>query len=352
MIKRLKYIVISLNILMLIGLTGCGKSSTDAKLAQGMDDIISQEYDAALVLFNEAYSEGADAEQVYRGIGLAYMGKEEYGKAITAFKTALEAAGMFPGDMEYDINYYMAVSYFHLGEFNQAVEIYDGIIGLRPKDIDAYFLRGTMKLYMGDAEGAMEDFDKTVSFQKNNYSMYLDVYACMTERGYAAEAIKYLDVVMTADTADISDYDKGRLCYYQGDYVQGCNYLERARKNADDDKTIIELLSDCYKQTGQYEYAAVIYNTYLTSHDDPDMYNQLGICYMQQGDYNAALSAFQSGIDVKENNTCMQSLLLNEVACYEYLLDFPSAQAKLEDYMAIYPLTDDLKREYAFLTTR
>ena len=95
MIKRLKYIVISLNILMLIGLTGCGKSSTDAKLAQGMDDIISQEYDAALVLFNEAYSEGADAEQVYRGIGLAYMGKEEYGKAITAFKTALEAAGMF-----------------------------------------------------------------------------------------------------------------------------------------------------------------------------------------------------------------------------------------------------------------
>lgn len=333
-------------------LTGCGKSGASEKLSQAMDDVISQEYDAALSMFDQAYKEGADAEQVFRGKGLAYMGKEDYQRAISSFEEALENAGLFPGDMEYDINYYMAVCYLHLGDYSKAVSVYDNIVAMRPKDAQAYFLRGNMKLYMGDAEGAIEDFDKTVSFQKNNYSMYLDVYSCMTERGYAAEAMKYLDVVMTTDNTDISDYDKGRLCYYQQDYVQGINYLERARKNADNDKEIIMLLSECYKQTGQYEYAAVVYNTYLTTHEDPDMYNQLGMCYFQQKDYGSALSAFQTGISIKENNTCMQSLLLNEVACYEYMLDFSSAQAKLEEYLAVYPVTDDLKREYAFLTTR
>lgn len=333
-------------------LAGCGKNSIDEKYNRAMDDIVGQEYDAALGLLNDAMKEGANPEDIYRGMGLAYMGKEDYGRALSSFKDALEAAGMFPGDMEYDINYYMAVCYYHLGDYEQAVSVYDGIIGMKPKEEQAYFLRGEMKLYMGDVSGAIEDFDKTVSFQKNNYSKYLDVYNCMKDRGYESDAIKYLDVVMTADTSDISDYDKGRLCYYQGDFVQGCNYLERARKNSGDDKEIILLLSDCYKKTEQYEYAAVIYNTYLTSHPDPDMYNQLGLCYMQQGDYSSALGAFQSGIDIKENNTCIQSLLLNEVACYEYLLDFSSAKGKLEEYMNVYPVTEDIKREYAFLTTR
>lgn len=350
--KNNRCIMLLLCMVFIIGLTGCAKDSVDAKMSQAMELVISQEYDAALTLFDQVLSEGADAEQVYRGKGLAYMGKEDYQRAVTSFQTALECAGMFPGDMEYDINYYMAVCYYHLGDYSKSVSVYDSIIGMKPKDSEAYFLRGNMKLYMGDVEGAVEDFDKTVSFQKNNYSMYLDVYACMVDKGYGAEAMKYLDVVMTTDNADISDYDKGRLCYYQQDYVQGINYLERARKNADDDKEIIMLLSDCYKQTQQYEYAAVVYNTYLTSHDDPDMYNQLGICYFQQKDYSSALAAFQAGIAIKENNTCMQSLLLNEVACYEYLHDFSSAQAKLEEYLAVYPVTDDLKREYAFLTTR
>lgn len=348
--SKYKYIIASLCLALTLG--GCGKSSVDEKLVKAMDSVVSQEYDAALGVFAEALKEGADSEAVYRGMGLAYMGKEDYGRAISSFSMALENAGVFPGDMEYDINYYMAVAYFHMGDYEQAVSIYDGVIGMKPKDEQAYFLRGDMKLYMGDVAGAIEDFDKTVSFQKNNYSKYLDVYACMKDRGYANEAVKYLDVVMSADTSSISDYDKGRLCYFQGDYIQGCNYLERARKNSGDDKEIVLLLSDCYKKTDQYEYAAVIYNTYLTSHPEPDMYNQLGICYMQQGDYSSALGAFQSGLNIKENNTCMQSLLLNEVACYEYLYDFSSAQAKLEAYMAVYPVTDDLKREYAFLTTR
>lgn len=345
-------IKIALLICATVLVAGCGKKNDESLLDKGLNAVINQDYNGALGYFNEAVSNGDVSEDIYRGMGLAYMGQEDYAKAISCFKSALSNAGMFPGAMEYDINYYVAVCYFKLGDFDSAVSVYDSIINLNPKDEQAYFLRGSMKLYMSDLDGAIEDFDKATTLNKNNYSLYLDVYGCMIDHGYNAEAQRYLDVVMAADENRISGYDKGRLCYYQGEYAQGCNYLENAKKEDRTNKDIINLLSECYKANGQYDYAAVIYSTYLTEIADPEMYNQLGICYVQQGDYTSALAAFQSGLAVTENNTCIQTLMLNEIACYEYLLDFASAREKLGEYMTIYPTTPELEKEYAFLTTR
>ena len=48
----------------------------------------------------------------------------------------------------------------------------------------------------------------------------------------------------------------------------------------------------------------------------------------------------------------MQTLLKNEIACYEYLQDYESAASKLEQYVSIYSSDEELEKEYAFLTTR
>ena len=48
------------------------------------------------------------------------------------------------------------------------------------------------------------------------------------------------------------------------------------------------------------------------------MYNQLGLCKLKGGDYEAALAAFQAGLEV-EGNTATQSLMFNELVAYEYL---------------------------------
>ncbi len=53
-----------------------------------------------------------------------------------------------------------------------------------------------------------------------------------------------------------------------------------------------------------------------------------------------------------ENNTCMQELKLNEIACYEYMGEYGKALKLLEEYIETYGSTEDLDREYAFLSTR
>lgn len=349
-----KKILFVMCIISLCIVTGCAAkpAATTGSLQKGLQAVASQEYMEALSCFEQAMLEKEDMEQVYRGMGLAYMGMGEYRRAVNAFQDALSYADMFPGALEYDINYYMAVAYYKLEEYDSAIAVYDAIIDLNPKDENAYFLRGSMKMFLSDVEGAIADFDTAVDLDAKNYGLYIDIYECMKQHGKEADAQKYLDVVLAVSSDEISDYDKGRLCYFQGEYAQGCNYLERARSEGNATAELITLLGECYQSEGKYEYAAVVYSSYVTEHADPLIYNQLGLCYVEQGDFASALSAFQAGIAIKENNTCIQVLRLNEIACYEYLLDFDSAEQKLAEYLAIYPADELLEKEYAFLTTR
>jgi len=332
-------------------LMGCGNDD-NKEIKAGYDCVVTQDYSTALIHFQQAIDDGTDIENAYRGMGLAYMGRGEYGKAINAFNSALSYAGLFPGKLEIDINYYMATAYYKIGEYDKAIEIYDSIIAFSPKDIDSYYLRGSMKLNLGDLDGARSDFDQAVKLSKNDFNLCIDIYAEMLNTGYGEAGQTYLDIVLSGGYMDdISAYNKGRLCYYQGEYSQAINFLERAKKD-DASMDVIILLSECYKLNGQYDYAAVIYNSYLANEENPEIYNQLGLCYVEQGDYESALQAFQSGIAVKVNNTCLQTLYLNEIACYEYMHDYRTAREKLDEYLAVYPSTPLLEKERAFLATR
>ncbi len=333
-------------------LCGCG-ADPSGSLFKGMNAIAMQDYNTALSELNEALEVGReDKELVYRGLGLCNMGRGDYTKALSSFYSALKQADLDPGETEKDINYYMAICYYKLGQYDEAIERYDAITGMMPKESDAYFLRGNMKLYLSDVEGAVADFDKAAELKKKDYRMCLDIYDCMMQHGSEDQARKYLDTVLAADAKDISDYDKGRLCYYSGEYAQACNYLERVRSNDEADATIIKLLGECYKLQGQYEYAAVVYSGYADQHGDAQICNELGLCYAEQGEYEQALSAFRRGIEIKENNTCMQTLKRNEIICCENLGEYEDALELLRAYMDIYGTDEVVGKEYAFLVTR
>ncbi|MBR6257210.1 MAG: tetratricopeptide repeat protein [Lachnospiraceae bacterium] len=351
--KDLKYILM-ITAASAAVLTGCGKGGSTL-FEEGMEAVARQEYRTALDDFSGALRIDSDKEQVYRGMGLAYMGREEYARALGAFSKALSEAGMYPGELEFDINYYMAICYYKLGEYDNAIACYDAITDLRRKETRAYFLRGNMRLCLNDVEGAMADFDSAASLKKNDYSLYLDIYDSMMQHDYVAQAETYLDIVKAGDQKLMSDYDKGRLCYYTGEYTRACNYLERARgteTDAERGAELISLLCECYKMQGQYDYATIAYSGYVEDYNDAQICDRLGLCYVDQGDYAKALEAFEKGKEIKENNTCMQELCLNEIACYEYMGEYEKARVLLAEYMETYGSNEDLDREYAFLSTR
>ncbi len=344
-------ILFGISLMSLVLLCGCGSGKSSSHVGIGMNQIETADYDGALASFSAAREAGENMELVCRGEGIAYLGKTEYDRAIASFLEALSYCDGRVTSLEYDINYYLATAYYKSGDYQAAYDTYSAILVLENEEVEAYYLRGLTALAMNAHDQAVADFDKAISLNKSNYSMYIDIYLALDQYGYTEEGRVYLENAMKTGSKSMSDYDKGRICYYLGDYENACVYLDKANK-ASSSQDVVLALGQAYEATGDINFAASIYTNYLANHgDNAKIYNQLGICKLALGDYEAARAAFESGIAMNDMDI-MQTLKYNEIVAYEYLGDFKKACVLMEAYLATYPDDATALREYEFLKTR
>ncbi len=331
-------------------LSGCGAGEKLNYTAQGMAAVEALEYEEALDCFAGAQEEGEDEQLLYRGMGIAYLGLTKYEDAIDYLEAALKAGGSSVQDVDFDINYYLATAYYKVGRAQDAIDVYSAILALRPREKNAFYLRGLVKLSMGDFEGAQADFGQAVDLDSRDYDQMIRIYMALEEYGYKDAGLVYLQNALTENEKSISDYDMGRICYYMGDYENARNYLTRLKPATDYGAALY--LGRTYEALGDYNYASDIYAGYTENDQSKaEIYNQLGLCRMKMGEYEAALTAFQAAMNI-EDNGMMQTLKFNEIVTYEYMRDYKTAAALMSSYLKSYPDDETAKREYEFLRTR
>ncbi|MBD5489064.1 MAG: tetratricopeptide repeat protein [Lachnospiraceae bacterium] len=347
MLRRIRLIPVC----MLAGilLCACGEEQV-SYTKQGMSAVEALEYNEALNCFKNGQEQGEDERLIYRGMGLAYMGLTQYEDAIVYLEAALHAGSGMVGDVDFDINYYLATAYYKNGQAQDAIDAYSAILALRPREKDAYYLRGCVKLSMDDFEGAQADFDEAVALDGKNYDQMIRIYMALEEYGYKDAGLTYLQNALSENEKSISDYDMGRICYYMGDYENARNRLTNLKTETDYGAALY--LGRTYEALGDYNYASSIYAGYTENDQSKaEIYNQLGLCRMQMGEYEAALEAFQAAMNI-EDNGMMQTLKFNEIVTYEYMRDYKTAAALMNSYLRSYPDDTTAKREYEFLQTR
>ncbi len=328
--------------------TGCG--SSDGKVEEGMKLIEELDYQGALLQFDEAEQLSENPRLIARGRGIAYMGITDYEQAVACFKEALLCSDGVVESIDYDVNFYLAAAYTKSGQYQEAKEVYDAILALRPEDEDAYYLRGSVLLKLGDYENAKLDFDKVIAMDAKNYDRLIRIYEALAVSGYRELGQTYLQTALENGESRMNAYDKGRIYYHMGEYQKAYIALEEAREDGNADSFLY--LGRAYEATGDYNYAASVYNSYLSKDSqNADVYNQLGLCEMAKKDYQKALEAFQAGKQI-EGNTIMQALSFNEIVAYEYLGEYEKAAVLLDSYLKLYPDDENAKREQQFLLTR
>lgn len=335
--------------LLLVGiLSGCGQEG--GKLREAMNLIQSFDYQEALTQLDAAEEEGENIRLINRARGIAYMGLIQYPQAIECFRTALSQSNGLVEDVDFDLNYYLAAAYTKDGQYSEAEKTYNAILALRGNEVDAYFLRGNARMNLMDYQGAKGDFDKAISMAPNDYDMLIEIYEVLEHFGYTAEGQAYLQAALDAGGKGMDNYVTGRIYYYLGEYERAYMALEEAREKGGEASYLY--LGRAYEATGDYNYAANVYNSYLSSYEgSAELYNQLGLCEMARGDYQKALEAFQSGMRL-EDNPILQTMSFNEIAAYEYLGEYEKAAALLNNYLNNYPDDERARREYGFLSTR
>lgn len=346
--KRIRLVTVCAVILMLCA--GCGAGGEKDNISAGMEAVQNLEYNEAISCFKAALADNEDERQVCRGLGLAYMGLSQYDEAIAYLERALQLSDGTPRNMDYDISYYLATAYYRNGQSEDAVSTYDAILALRPKEKEAYYLRGCVKLYSGDYEGAKLDFDSAAASDEKDYDRLIQIYNVLTDNGYKETGREYLQQAIAGNEKAMDNYDLGRIYYYLEDYENAREYLLKVKISSDYEAALY--LGRTYEALGDYNYASSIYNDYtLIDQSKAEIYNQLGLCRMQMGEYEQALSSFQAAMNI-EGNEMMQSLKFNEIVAYEYMEDFKTAAALMSDYLKSYPDDEEAQREYKFLKTR
>ena len=341
-----------LGIGMVLGFAGCGNSAGRANIDAGMDAIVAMDYVAAMESFQMAADKGESARLIARGRGIASMGLTDYEGAVTYFVECLSYSDGVVGNMDYDVNYYLAAAYCKLGHYDKAEQIYTDILALKKEETQAFYLRGNARLELGKHELAISDFETALKLEPENYEMLIQIYQVLEAHGKKQEGLEYISFALKGREKQMEAYDKGMIYYYLGDYAKACTFLEEAKGGKKEAKVYL-YLGLSYEATGDYNYAITnVYTGYLKNHEgDAAIYNQLGLCYLKQGSYDLALSAFQSAMQIP-NNGMMQTLKFNEVVAYEYLGQYTQATALLNSYLQTYPNDEAAIREYEFLRTR
>ena len=342
------YICIVAGALICVFLTGCGQ--TEEKTQNAMALIQNLDYQGALEELDLAEESGENIRLINRARGIAHMGLTEYDDAVEDFLAALSGSNGLVQNVDFDLNYYLAAAYTKSEQFALAEDTYNAILALRENEPDAYFLRGNVRMHQNNFDGAKADFDKVISIEPKNYDRLIDIYEVLDHFGLDSVGRGYLQTAMDAGGKDMDNYVMGRFYYYLGEYEKAYLALEQAKERGGEKSYLY--LGRSYEATGDYNYAANVYNSYLNSNEgSAELYNQLGLCEISRGDYKKALEAFQAGMQL-ENNEILQTLSFNEIVAYEYLGEYEKAAVLLNNYLNNYPDDTRARREYDFLRTR
>lgn len=348
--KKFLFIIV----MVIVTLTGCGRTSEEPSYTkQGMDAIDNKSYDEALAYFETAANKKEDAQLVFRGKGIAYIGKGDYEPAIENLKLALKKASGKVTDLEIDTSFYLALAQYKNSDRAGAISTYTNILNFNDKDARAYYLRGTVYLADGDLEKSLADFDKAINTNANDYEMYINIFNNLNNKGYVEQGKGYLTRALEIKDSKDDELNKGMIYYYLGDTENAMKLLNKSKDSGN--KKALLYLGKVYQLIKDNDNAVILYEEYIASAQNTEglgaVYNTIGMCKMESGNYQEALTNFSAGIALNEGES-IQELLFNEIVAYEYLSDFTTASQKMQEYTSLYPNDSLAQREYEFLKTR
>lgn len=124
-----------------------------------------------------------------------FFEEEDYKKAIQYFEEAREHDNLFTGSLDEELSYYQAEAYANLGEYEEAIEIYDRMIGENPKEAMNYTLKEYCLYHAGDYEQAAQVYEE--GYQQTGEESFLaslaNLYVSIEEYEKALAIVKDSD---------------------------------------------------------------------------------------------------------------------------------------------------------------
>lgn len=346
--KRLQKLCVILCGAVALTITGCGAADSGA-YDRGMEALESGDYELALQELEEARELDDRVAEVSRAEGIIALAQGNADEAMRLFQEALDhVTGMNKAFIQ-DVNLYLAQAHLSKDEVSATEKICQDILE-EGSCAEASLMMGRISLAEGDADAAKEYFAASTQ-ESPSYENYLTIYDLYADVNMEADGAAILEKALTLAPANAADYcSLGQIYYNLGETEQAKTSFARAIDLGNTDA--VPMMGKLYLEIGDTQAARSMYQSYLNETSRPALaYNGLALCDLAEKNYDAALANIGKGL-AENDPEVRESLLFNEIAAYEYKLDFQTAKAKMQSFLAEYPDNKEAERENIFLQSR
>lgn len=303
------------------------------------------------LLFGGCGNERIEEQTKLRDEGIVALQAGDYGKAEELFDQALHHANAYVTEREININYYKAAAQFLKPDHDGAIKTYTNLITYDEENPDAYFLRGSVYLDIGEGEKGIADYHRAAAASDGDYDLHIEIYNNLMEMGYIGDASEFLNLALEIEGDSAENYlNRGRIYLILDQYEVAKTTLEKAVEKGSDEAKVY--LAEVYANRGNDDDAKKLIDEYLAGEKvESEALAKIGNLLIDQGDYEGALSTFRRGLDLEEVKS-KKELQKGEITALEYTGDFEQAKQKGDAFVALYPAEGDVLREMIFLNTR
>ena len=188
---------------------------------------------AALIgFFVYQVNEKMTQDELYAEAAVFFQ-EEDYKKAIQFFEETSEHNNLFSGNLKEDLSYYQAEAHMKLGEYEEALEIYDAMIHEDGKDSIPYVMKAYCLIGMEEEETAAsiykEGYEKTkdteLLYYLANQYITMEQYEDAGNVIHTYQNIKDEDVARKLAFLEIVVYEKQQQ--YDKAYEAATAYCEK-----------------------------------------------------------------------------------------------------------------------------
>jgi Tfp pilus assembly protein PilF len=207
----------------------------------------------------------------------------------------------------------VSIAYTNLGaafanreQLNKAIENFDKAIALNPNDYLAYSNRGAAFEKMGRLDKAIESYDRAVTLNPNDFTAYYNRGITFAGMGQLKKAIKDFEQAIALNPNNYMAHNNMGILYSRtGLYDRSIESFNHSIDLNPDYAIAYNNRGLTFSFIGQYRRAIEDFNkAILLGYNYGRVYFNRGNMYLRTGNKELAISDFQQGCDLGDREAC------------------------------------------------
>ncbi len=327
--KRILFLIFLLN---LVFVAACGSKSKEELLEEGVKNLESENYSAALVLLNNALEKDPNFVPARYQLGKLFLETEKYDRAEKEFQKVLrqnpanleihlDLARVFlatnqPEKAREQVESYLAVqtsnseaflllgrSLFHQREWQKSREAFEKALELNPEEEDARLGIARVMLAQDDIKGARNMTEEVIASGQKVEDANRLAALIARQAGDLEGYKKAWERILKNDSKDAAAlYQLGLIALEQGDIDAAEDYASRLENFYPKGAEGRQLRGFVLYQKDQFESAIISLQDSLRIAENIQTHHYLGLSYFRLNNLELALNHFQKMLDLEPDN--------------------------------------------------